>query len=397
MDLTNNNYIAKEISQDIKEVCKGIPKRSAGSEGEKAFADYVEYRLSRTANVDRQEFSIYPNAIIGALYISAICAIFAQASYFFTSFVSVLFALCAIVPIVVQVVLKKPFLDLLFSKKQSQNLTAVKKGDGDIKRTVYLVAQGDVSSERMLNRVAGHRGNIAVYSVSLVGLLYFLILAIVRWCLVGELGAEIASGAMLYAGFAGLIFFPFYLSLFFVIGVKKIGDGACESVLGAEVAMRLFDDFDQDNANGLGLGVILLGSESIGARGAYAWCEQNIANIDLDNTMFIFLENLYGDGNVCVGHTCFDGKKSDSALVEDLKCAISTSGVASEEMRIGSDSSARVFMENTDNCILVSGCNLVTDKRFKTRFDSADDVSEKQIESVYQVVAKYIENQSNRI
>lgn len=397
MGLTDNNYIAKEISQDIKEVCKGIPNRSAGSDGEKAFADYVEYRLSRTANVERQEFFVYPNSIVGALYISVICAIFAQASYFFTSFVSVLFALCAFVPIIVQIVLKRPFLDLLFSKKQSQNLTAVKKGEGDIKRTVYLVAQSDVSNERLLNRIAGHRLNIAMFTMSLIGLLYYLTLAIARWCIVGELGASIASGAMLYAGFAGLLFFPFYFSLFFVIHVKSIGDGARESVLGAEVAMRLFDDFDCDNANGLGLGVILLGSESIGSRGAYAWRNEYISNMDLNNTTFIFLENLYGDGKICVGHTRVDGKKSDGALVEDVKCAISTSGIKCEETLIGSGSSARVFLDATTNCILVSGCNVINDRRFKTRFDSAEDVSEKQIESVYQVIAKYIENQSNRV
>ncbi len=397
MGLTNNDYIAKEIAEDIKEVCVGIPQRSAGSDGEKAFADYVEYRLSRTANVERQEFAIYPSSIAGALYISAICAIFALASYFFSSFVSVLFALCAFVPILVQVVLKKPFLDLLFSKKQSQNLTAVKRGEGDVKRTVYLVAQSDVSSERTLNRVFGNRGNMAVFAVSLVGLLYTFVLSIVRWCLVGELGAEIASGAMLYVGFVGLVFFPFYVLLFFVMGIKKVGDGAYESLLGAEVAMRLFDDFDCENSNGLGLGVILLGSESIGSRGAYAWCEEHISHIDLKNTTFIFLENLYGDGKLSVGHTRFDGKKSDSDLVDDVKSAIDMSGVKSEEGRIDCNTSARVFLDKTNNCILVSGCDLANDKRFKTRYDSASGVSEKQIDSVYQVIAKYIENQSNRV
>lgn len=48
-----------------------------------------------------------------------------------------------------------------------------------------------------------------------VGLVYLLAIDVARWIIVGGLGAEIASGDMLVAGYVAIVFAPCWLSLFF--------------------------------------------------------------------------------------------------------------------------------------------------------------------------------------
>lgn len=396
-DLTKKDVAAKEICDDIKYICSEFGAREAGGEGERAFAEYMADRFSDcAATVTLEQFKVHPHAFTGWIYISATCMLLAYAAYFFSCMVSVLLIVCAIIPFVLQFVLYKRFLDPLYGEKTSSNVTAIKPCSGERKRGVYLIAHMDASYEWTLNQKFGGAMTFAVMTSFVIGIIYMLALSLARWIIVGELGARIAQGAMLYAGAAGAFFIPAFFAIYFTISTKRVVDGANEDLTGCEVALKILQALKESCFEHCEIGVILTGSGKAGLRGAKAWCDAHSSQFDKGNSVFISLNTLRECDCICANTRDLNLTiKSDCDVVDLLLNGAQSAGVRCKKGSMFGASDSAVFLQNGFKSASVSAVDKKRPYYLHTRYDGADNISEKCIADCFAIIASTIENYAN--
>lgn len=122
------DYI-KYITDGIESICKNHKRRSAGCESVKtAQAEMSEAMKDCVDEVRTQQFEVHPHAFIGSIplyaFLSLIaCALFLSGVYSGKTWpyiVSLAVTVTAMVIIVVEYVLFRPFTDRLYPKKQGR-------------------------------------------------------------------------------------------------------------------------------------------------------------------------------------------------------------------------------------------------------------------------------------
>lgn len=397
MKLTDNKFeTADRICKDIKKLCKTVGSRNAGSDGEKQTAEFFADRLSASADsVSIEKFKVNPNAFSNWIILSVSGALLGCVAYFFSSLVAILLFAVAMIPFIGQYILYKRMLDPLYAEKTSQNVTAIKSCSGEPKKRIYLVANTDACFEDTLKYRFGGVMLECALSFDVIGVLYFLALSIARWVFVGGLGASIASGPMLYAGLAGLVFvIPFFAS-YFTVNNKVVTDGANCNLTGCFVATEVLEAFKDVVFENTELAVLLTGSGVVGLRGAKAWCDAHAKDVDKDNTVFISLNALRELGSLNVNSSDMNGLvKSSKEVVNLVLESAKDIGVKCTSRRIPFDASDSVpFIQSGLKSAGICAIGRTLPDYYKTRFDSYDNLSSECIAECYglllEVVRRY--------
>lgn len=388
---------ALRARDNICDVCERFGARDAGSDGEREASEYFADRLKSVSDeVKIETFSVSPSAHYGWAHIVASLAILAIVSYFFSAMVSLLLALIGITVYLVRFGMSKHFFDPLYSSKKSQNVTAVKNPSGEIKSRVFFVAHVDACKEWTINYRMGSVALGCAIVASLVGLVYLSVLNVVRWILVGGLGASIASGGMLIAGFVALIFVPCWIALFFNVNNKRVIDGANEDLSGCEVALGVLEALGDNRLNSTQAGVILTGSSTVGQMGAEAWCEAHRGEFDDVPTTFICLNTLREPDALRVNTKELNGTvKNDVGTVDIISKA--DESIQKGSLLLGVTDSA-TFSKRGFKSASITGYNQKCPQYLHTRYDSRDNINEKCIAKAYAIalnVIKEIDEQTN--
>lgn len=386
--------VASGICADVKHVCKTFGCRNAGSDGERQAAEFFADRLSICADsVDMQEFEVHPNAHTGWIAVSVTCILLGISAYFFSTMVALLLFIVGAIPVVFQYILNKRMLDPLYKVQTSQNVTALKKCSGEVKRRLYFVANMDACFEDSIKYRLGGVMQIATLVLDAIGVIYFAVLSIARWASVGGVGASIAEGWALYAGLAGLAFvFPIFTS-YFVKSTKTVIDGANGNLSGCFVAESVLSSLQDVQLENTEVGVILTGSGAVGLRGAMAWCEANGNKIDKQNTLFVSLSTLRELGSLNVNTSELSGSvRNDSKAVDLVLKAATDAGVkcSSGSIPFGATDSA-VFSANGFKSVGIVAINRKLPDYYNTRYDSYDNMSEECIAECYHLAMNIVE------
>lgn len=390
--------VASGICSDVKHVCKTFGSRNAGSDGERQTAEFFADRLSNCADsVDMQSFKVYPNSYTGWIAVSVTCILLGLSAYFFSTMVALLLFIVGAIPVIFQYLLNKRMLDPLYKEQTSQNVTAVKKCGGEVKRRLFFVANLDASFESSIKYRLGGVMQVAVLTLDFIGTTYFIILSIARWATVGGVGASIAEGWALIAGLVGLAFVLPLFASYFMKSTKTVVDGANGNLSGcflAESVLNSLKDVELENTE---VGVILTGSGAVGLRGAMAWCEAFGDRIDKKNTLFVSLSTLRELGSLNVNTSELSGSvRNDGEAVNLVLKAAESSGVKCSSGRIpfGATDSA-VFSANGFKSVGIVAINRKLPDYYNTRYDSYDNMSEECIAECYDLIMKIIEKVSN--
>ncbi len=393
-DINIKDALAKQACDNIKYVCNEYPMRDAGSKGEEGAQRYYENRLSSlTPNVNVEEFSVHPLAYMGWSYTSATCMLLAFATYFFSCMVSVLFVLCAAVPLIAQFICQSRFFDPLYPHTTSHNVTALKKCSGECKRTIYFVAHADASHEWRVSYRLGSSMTVAVIVMFILSMVYMFVLSITRWAIVGGLGASIAVDELLHAGAMGAFFLPFIIATYFLISTKRVVDGANENLSGCEVALATLEALDGVQFEGCDVGVIITGGSKVGLRGAKAWCDAHAKEIDANNTVFVNLTTLREIEHLHVNNRELNFTLATDADVVELvkKSALDMQfDIKVDSMMGASDSAA--FLQAGLKSASISGINKHRPDYLHTRYDNRDNVSESCIAKSIELTLQMVQN-----
>lgn len=388
---------AEFIVNEAKKITAEMPARLAGSESENAAREYLAAQLAEcTDEVGKEEFSFAPDAAMGWIYITVVCAILAFVAYFFVSFVSVVLIILALVPFFVQGIFCSRAFDGMYKPASSENLTAVKKCAGVMKRRIIFVAHTDASNEFAFHAKFGGKAFAAAMIISVVGAFYLLAADIARWAYLGSMGAGLAAGDYLIVGLVGLVFVPFWFACFFFVDKKKVVDGANDNLSGCLEAVALLKAMKDNGVQceNTEILVVLTSAEECGLRGAKAWCDAHREDFKDVPTDVLVLDTIRDEKHFKAGVRDLNGLVGlDAGLADEFIAAATESGADCLKGGVSFGATdAAAFAESGFRATSVIALDSSLPEYYHTQADTADNMNPELLAKCFKALAQFVEN-----
>jgi hypothetical protein len=293
--ITNND--AQYAWDIVKMICSQVGPGSPGSAQERERAALIKQELEAhlgTGNVEMEEFSVAPGALLGAQRISAIFMLVAAllnfstgritgVSPWLTATAASVLAILSLLPYVLEFIFGFELVDPFFKKKQSVNVIgALRKPETmNVKRLLILSGHHDSALENTWLRYIGY-GFLILSMVFFVGIFTTLAMAITQLA-----GVIIGNAAIIHAGTMGWPVLAFLVTpaliyaLFFTMGDKDGGrvPGAADNLSASALAVAMCR-FLVENPSYIPedteIRFVSFGSEEAGVRGSRRYVERHL-------------------------------------------------------------------------------------------------------------------------
>lgn len=305
----NKTQSAKYMHDFITRVIKSFGKRDCGSRGE---VDAVKYMAEEVApyasEVTTQPYEAHPLAFMGWIYISVTLILGAFVSAFFIPVLSIGLICVAMALMVLEFVFYRQVVDFLFPKRQSLNMTAIKKPQGEVKRRVLICGHADAAYEWTPNYYLGGKAFIAHFLISIIGILYLFAIAIAA-CVEGAIYTPIADKALFIALCCSGVFVPFWILMYILFNPRIISDGATDNLTGCAMGIAFLKAL---NDNGIEfenteVGCICAGGEEAGLRGSKAWVKAHKDDFKDCPTTVLCIDTIREDDHMLVNYKDMNG------------------------------------------------------------------------------------------
>ena len=383
------DYMLKEITH----ICKNLPKRDPGSEGEKQACEYMAKVLKEDCGCERadvESFKENPGSFYGWIYITVTCMLISVVTFFFVPWVSIVLILLGLALAVLQFGMYKKVVDWMFPEKTGHNVTAVKKCAGEPKRRIFFNGHPDAAWEWPVNYLLGGVGFEAHALIGFGGAFYYLGLSIAK---VAGANADTLQKCALW----GLIFVPFWLGLYFLWNKKRVVDGANDNLTGCYMGIAILKELKDQGINleNTEVGVILSGSEEAGLRGAKAWAEAHKGEFDDIPTYIVSYDTIHDPKYLMVNYRDLNGTvKTDKALsdlmmkaADDLKIHCLKGMVPP----MGGATDPAAFAQAGYRATSITGLNHKLENYYHTRRDTYDNMNLQGLADCYAVSVRALE------
>ncbi|MBR2350370.1 MAG: M20/M25/M40 family metallo-hydrolase [Clostridia bacterium] len=396
---------AQYMIDEITHICKDMPKRAPGSEGEKIACEYMADVLKNDCGCEKvsvESFKENPNAFFGWIYITATCALISYILYFFVPLAAVLVTLFGFAVMFAQFGFYKKVVDFLFPAATGHNVTAVKKCKGEVKARIFYNGHPDaVWNLPFHNKWGGaaYEGHIIIAVGGALISLVFHILATIKVGATAQVATPELYGWLYYAGFAILVFAPFIFGLYFMWDERTIVDGANDNLSGCYMGIAILKAMKDEGIEleNVEVGVILSGSEEAGLRGAKAWAEAHKEEYQDGIPTWIIgydtirePEYLYVNYRDLNGTVKMDKEVGDAFLNAakelDIQCQ------ASIVPPFGGATDPAAFKQAGFTTCGVTGMNHTIQTYYHTMRDTYDNMSEQALADCYAISVKVLDN-----
>ena len=402
--IENKAESAQYMIDEITHICKDMPKRAPGTEGEKMSCEYMAGVLKdcgcETAEVE--SFKENPGSFYGWIYITVSLALASILCYFFIPVLSVIMIVIGLTVMILQFGLYKKAIDFMFPEKEGHNVTAFKKPTGEVTRRIIFNGHPDAAWNWPVNHKFGGKVYIAHILTSVVGAIYFLVLSIVAVAILAYYGAPQVlahgiGGNLMYAGIAGLIFVPGLIGMYFMWDEKTIVDGANDNLTGCYMGIAILKAMKDQGIEleHTEIGVVLTGSEEAGLRGAKAWCEAHAGEFQ-DVPTFIYSYDTIHDGKfLMVNHRDLNGTvKSDREVGDLFKASADELGIHCDEGMVppfGGATDNAAFSQAGFRSTGITALNHTLEDYYHTLRDTYDNLGKDCLADCYAVSVKVLE------
>lgn len=270
--------LSRFCMKGITRICNEIGPRKPGSPEELKGQQLMANELKKYCDeVHLEDFTVHRQAFMGFIPFTVACAI---ASVFINAFVNPIIALVLVIlgfiPLLLEFLMYKQFIDPLFIGHPSHNVIATRKASGETKKRFIVVGHADSQFEWTLNYLLGGVGMKLILIPAVVGLIADMIIAILSIVFAGTNGAleaEKAHGLMVAGFVIGCVFIPFQLAFLLFQSYTRSVPGASDNLSGCYVAMSVAKAMadTETRFENTDLVVICSGSEEAGLRGAKAY------------------------------------------------------------------------------------------------------------------------------
>ena len=292
--IDNKADSAQYMMDEIAHICKNLPKRAPGEEGEKLACEYMADVLKKDCGCERadvESFKEHPYSFLGWIYFTVTFALLGMLLFFFIPALGAVLIGIGFAIMIVQFGLYKKAIDFVFPEKTGHNVTAIKKCKGEVKARIFFNGHPDAAWNWPVNNRFGGKVYEAHIGTGVLGALISLILCIIAAVVtegkvmeVFEVEAyELIYGeGLFWAGIAQLIFVPGLIGMYFMWDPKTTVDGANDNLTGCYMGIAILKAMKDAGIEleHTEVGVILSGSEEAGLRGAKAWVEAHKGEFD---------------------------------------------------------------------------------------------------------------------
>ncbi len=286
----SNSFDVKKLSRfakkSITRICNEIGPRKPGSPEELKAQELMAKELGKYCeDVKIEEFKVHRQGFMGFIAFTVACAVASVFTYAFANpVISLILVILGIIPLVLEFVMYKRFIDPLFPVQTSHNVVAKRAPKGEIKKRFIIVGHSDSQFEWTLNYLLGGVGMKCVLIPAVVGLIADLVIAIIGIICAGTDGALYAAEPrwLMILGFVvGCVFIPFQLGFLLFQNPFKSVPGANDNLTGCYTAISVAKAMGETDTRfeNTELVVICSGSEEAGLRGAKAYVEAHEAEL----------------------------------------------------------------------------------------------------------------------
>ena len=308
--------------KEITHICKDLPKRDPGSEGERAACEYMADVLKKDCGcetVEIESFDENPGSFYGWIHITFTLIFIAVGFFRFGTgpvayIVSTILIALGFLLAFLQFGIYKKIVDFMFPKKTGTNVTAIKSCKGEVKRRIFFNGHPDAAWEWPANYIGGGVLFESLIIISAIGALYYLVLSIL--VLVNGGASELIWKLSTW----GILFAPFWIYMFFMWNPYRVVDGANDNLTGCYMGISILKamkdaGIELENTE---VGVILTGSEEAGLRGAKAWCEAHKGEYRDVPTFIYSYDTIYDPKYLLVNYRDLNATVKADKDVSDL-------------------------------------------------------------------------------
>lgn len=320
--IAQKDQSAQYMIKEITHICKDLPKRDPGSEGERAACEYMADVLKKDCGcetVEIESFDENPGSFYGWIHITFSLIFIAVAFFRFGTgpvayIVSTILIALGFLLAFLQFGIYKKIVDFMFPKKTGTNVTAIKSCKGEVKRRIFFNGHPDAAWEWPANYIGGGVLFESLIIISAIGALYYLVLSIIVLANGG------ASELIWKLSTWGILFTPFWIYMFFMWNPYRVVDGANDNLTGCYMGISILKamkdaGIELENTE---VGVILTGSEEAGLRGAKAWCEAHKGEYRDVPTFIYSYDTIYDPKYLLVNYRDLNATVKADKDVSDL-------------------------------------------------------------------------------
>ncbi len=365
--------IAGAIMEKIGRICRELPTRAPGSEGERRAAEgfAAELREAGCTDVRLETFRLHPGAFYGCFAWALIPELLCCLGFFLRPWLAVLFGGGTLLVTAVHFFLYREALDPLFPRGESVNLTAIRPCAGEVRRRLLLNAHLDAAWEWPLN----YRWGGIVFELQ--GLMS--ILGLMAYTVLGILALAGAGPWVRRAGLICLLFVPFWIALAGLRDPQRVVDGANDNLSGCCIAVELLKAMAAEGCPAhTELGVVLTGAEECGLRGAKAWCRAHGAEFRDVPTYILSFDTIHDPAFLMVNRRDLNGLvRADAELADRFLRAAEAAGVPCRSgwvPPLGGATDAAAFTQGGFRALGITAMPHRLEDYYHTRRDSWDNL-----------------------
>ena len=392
---------AKYMEEEITHICKNMPKREPGSEGEKMAVEYMAETLKSYGcdNVYIDTFEEHPRSFFGWIFFTISFVLAAIVAFFFIPILSIIFVAVGLFTVAMQLGFYKEFIDWAFPKKIGHTVYATKKPTGEVKRRILFNGHPDAVWEWRVNNKLGGVAFEAHGVTCILGAIYYFVLSVLYIIKHGFTpGLPDLSDPIVTAAFVGFAFIPFLIGLYFMVNYKQVVDGANDNLSGCYMGIALMKYLHEHNITfeNTEVGVLNTGSEEAGIRGSRAFARRHSKELSDVPTVVYSYDTIHDPQQLMVNYRDLNG------LYRTDKAACDLFMQSAQELDIyckkgwvppfGGATDAIGLHRNGIRSAGITGLNHKLESYYHTRKDSYDNLNLEGLGNCFAITAKVLEH-----
>lgn len=396
----NSKQSANFMFDFIAHVTSSFGKRDCGSQGERDAVNYMAETVKPYADsVVTEPYEAHPLAFMGWIYITVALVLTGFVCAFFAPLVSIVLVVVGMLLMVLEFVLYRKVVDKIFPKRQSLNMMAIKKPEGEIKRRVIISGHADAAYEWTFNYLFGGKGFIAHFLISIIGILYFTAIAI--WaCIDGGIIGTATNVNVLIALGVGGVFVPFWVLMYILFNPRIVADGATDNLTGCAMGISFLKALADEGITfeNTEVGCICAGGEEAGLRGAKAWVKAHKDDFKDCPTTILCLDTIREEDHMLVNYKDMNGLVKCDPEATQLwldACAIEGMPCKKGSVALGATDAA-AYTAGGFKSVCVTAMNFNLPRYYHTRLDVAEDVNKDCLEKTFNVLCNFVESIDNQ-
>lgn len=283
--------------ESITDICDKIGPRAPGSAEEFKAQQVMGKEMEKWSDkVEFEDFTVHRQAFMGFIPFTVLMAMIATGLFFVKPLIGFILTILGFIPLVLEFLMYKQFIDPLFIGHPSHNVIATRKPTGETKKRIIFVGHSDSQYEWILNYKLGGTGMKLFLIPAVVGLVAQCIASFIKFICVDVKGmtGQGTDTFFLVVGIILCIFVIPYIGFLFFQSYTKSVPGANDNLSGCLACMSVIKLMEENDIRfeNTEVRIILSGSEEAGLRGAKAYAKAHEKELKEIETVVVACDTM---------------------------------------------------------------------------------------------------------